>query len=58
MKRCKGDFDFDEQVPGDRYKSICGWSGTVEECILLNGEPICPKCGSSVEEVEECSDSR
>jgi hypothetical protein len=33
----------------------CGWDGDVDECQTLNGNEICPKCGSSVEDDESNS---
>ena len=28
----------------------CDWTGEADECMKLNGNPICPKCGSSIGE--------
>jgi hypothetical protein len=32
----------------DDYKMGCGWEGDELDCELLNGNSICPKCGSNV----------
>jgi len=41
--RCRGDFDIE---------GVCGWEGRESDCERLNGEPICPWCGSAIEEVK------
>jgi hypothetical protein len=48
MMRCAGDYN-----SGCWPDLICHWSGPIDECETLNGEPICPICGSSVEEVKD-----
>lgn len=44
MLKCSGDYDIE---------TTCGWFGGDEECLKLNGHPICPDCGGNVEPMGE-----
>jgi len=38
---------------GYQTEEPCGWSGTIDECEVLGGGLICPKCGGNVQRANE-----